>query len=298
MFKKLYSPHRKNIFPTLSTIGFAVQYFPCYINTGKNITHGHDILEANYIIKGTGFQVIGKEEKKCSAGSLGIVHYGQEHCLFTDANGVETINIYLDPAKHSLPTLNEDLSAIIGSLFPPAPLLGMPRGLVYFIDFRNPEPISSLLKYCCAEQEKRNSSYESVLESILKIFLINCAREAQSEGINTLVADHSRWGGMEKIRMKLENEFTENHTLAELADSVNISEGHLCRQFKLYTSLSPFEYLVKRRIQAAMQMLRNSDLKIMAIAFNAGFQDLGYFNKKFKQLCGCSPREYRKRFQK
>jgi len=69
----------------------------------------------------------------------------------------------------------------------------------------------------------------------------------------------------------------------------------LCRRFKDYTGLTPFAYLAQRRIRAAMQELSNSSDKILTIALNSGFNDIGHFNRKFRELADCSPRQYRQR---
>ncbi|MEI8342045.1 MAG: helix-turn-helix transcriptional regulator [Verrucomicrobiota bacterium] len=56
---------------------------------------------------------------------------------------------------------------------------------------------------------------------------------------------------------------------------------------------SVFDYLIERRIQAAMMRLRGGDEKILAVAMDCGFNDLSYFNRKFKQLVGILPTQYR-----
>ena len=282
---------------SLKSIGFAVQYFPNHINTANRITHGHDVLEANFIIRGTAIQRIADQERYCSPGTLGIIHYGQEHCLATDKTGIAVINIYMDPAHHALPSLPEELSAMAGSLFPPAAFAGMPPGLVSFLHFADPRPLGSLLRYCCDEQESMNIGYETALESAWQLFLIACARQALAQGVETLVANRSRWIPFENLRLKLEREFAARHRLTDWATQLGMSEAHLCRRFKTYTGLSPFEYLARCRVRAAMQALRTSDRKIMDIALSVGFSDIGYFNRKFRQLADDSPHQYRQRFR-
>jgi AraC-like DNA-binding protein len=292
MAKKIYRL-RERSFASLKAIGFAIQHFKNYCNSGSAVTHGHDILELNFIVSGTAFHRIGEVERPCPPGALGIVHYGQEHSLATDENGIEVINLYLDPANHALPVLPAAFSNVVGTLFPPAVLPGMPVGLTSFLQFENHQPLVSLLLYGCAEQEAMRSGYEIAMESVLRIFLIACARQAMEQGVETMVADHSKWQAMERVRLKLESSFTGDHTLAELAAVADVSEQHLCRRFKEYTGLTPFSYLAQRRIRAAMQELRSSNDKILAVAFSSGFNDIGHFNRKFREFANCSPSQYR-----
>ncbi len=280
---------------TLSSIGFAVAHFPHYQHADDSGQHGHDILELNFIVAGTARHRIGDMQRECGPGSLGIIHYGQEHSLVTGETGADVINLYLDPANHPLPSLPPEFSSVVGALFPPAVLPGRPAGLCSFLHFSNHAQLADLLRYCCVEQEAMQPGYEVALESALRIFLIACARQALKEGIETVAANHSRWHLLEGLRLKLEQEFASSHRLADLAAEVGISEAHLCRRFKSYTGLSPFAYLAQCRIRAAMQELRNSDRKVLDIAFSVGFNDIGHFNRKFREFAQCSPREYRKR---
>ncbi|MHC4884967.1 MAG: helix-turn-helix transcriptional regulator [Planctomycetota bacterium] len=285
-------------YASLENMGFALQHFPRYENTPSRAVHGHDILEANLIVRGTARQVIGSEEHVCPPGSLGIVHYGQEHCLATDAEGVEVINLYLDPANHAFPFLPRGIAEVAGTLFPAAVFSGIPEGLVTFLQFDVPDVLTHLLLHGCEEQEAKRDGYEAVMESTLRLFLIACVRQVERSGLQTLTADRSRWHRLEPLRLRLEREYAVAHRLADLAEEAGMSEAHLCRRFKIYTGLSPFEYLAQCRVRAAMQELRGSNRKVMEIAMAVGFGDIGHFNRKFKAIVGSSPSAYRKRFLK
>jgi AraC-like DNA-binding protein len=278
---------------SLETIGFAVAHFPHYVNTGSHSTHGHDILEANFIVSGTARHIIGNTERLCPPGSLGIINYGQYHSLATDAAGVDVFNIYLDPARHAPPALPEPFATAAGSLFPPTRLLGTPRGLTSFLRFPDPAPLAQLLTYCCSELKSQALGYEQALEAVWRILLINCARQALADGVETLVADHSRWAALESVRLTLEREYDRPHRLGDLSVQADMSEAYLCRKFKAYTGLSLFAYLAQRRIDIAMQQLRNSNRKILDIAMDCGFNDIGHFNRKFRDIAGCTPSHYR-----
>jgi len=143
------------------------------------------------------------------------------------------------------------------------------------------------------EQQPMEPGYEAILESGLRIFLIACARQAIADGFDTIAADASRWRLLEGVRLKLDREFADSHQLSDLAMEAGISKAHFCRRFKCYTGLTPFAYLAQCRFRAAMQELRNSDRKVLDIAFSVGFNDIGHFNRKFREFLRCSPRDYR-----
>jgi len=82
--------------------------------------------------------------------------------------------------------------------------------------------------------------------------------------------------------------------LRELAEQVNMSEGHFCRFFKSLTQKSPIDYINRYRTQQACRLLRSSNRKIVDISLEVGFDSLSYFISVFKHHHGCTPSQYRK----
>ncbi|MDB5053509.1 MAG: AraC family transcriptional regulator, partial [Bacilli bacterium] len=79
----------------------------------------------------------------------------------------------------------------------------------------------------------------------------------------------------------------------ELAALLSISEGHFCRFFKSLLKQTPIEYINSVRINHAIKLLHNPDLKIIDIALDVGFDNLSYFIKTFKRYKKCTPSEFR-----
>jgi AraC-like DNA-binding protein len=72
-----------------------------------------------------------------------------------------------------------------------------------------------------------------------------------------------------------------------------MSAGHLSRQFKLAYGESPYAYLMTRRIERAMALLRRGDLSVTEVCFTVGCASLGTFSTRFTELVGMSPSAYR-----
>ena len=83
-------------------------------------------------------------------------------------------------------------------------------------------------------------------------------------------------------------------TIADLAKATKLSRSLFIKKFKQICGLPPLEYITVKRIEAAEQMLLNTNLSIMDIAFKCGFYDSSHFSKKFISKNGISPSEYRK----
>ena len=73
-----------------------------------------------------------------------------------------------------------------------------------------------------------------------------------------------------------------------------MSAGHLSREFRLAYGESPYSYLMTRRIERAMALLRRGDLSVTEVCFAVGCSSLGTFSTRFTELVGVPPSAYRR----
>ena len=99
---------------------------------------------------------------------------------------------------------------------------------------------------------------------------------------------------VQSIKDFLTENYKENHTRDSLSELVKISPDHLSRMFKQETGKRIADFINDIRIKKASKLLRESDDKVITIAYEVGFSSLRTFNKVFPQIMGCSPSEYRK----
>lgn len=92
----------------------------------------------------------------------------------------------------------------------------------------------------------------------------------------------------------IRSNYQKQMTIEELASLSHMSSGHFCRLFKRCTFKTPVQYINSVRLSAAMDLLLESDRKVLDIAFDTGFNSLSYFIGVFKQGLGCTPTEFRR----
>lgn len=92
----------------------------------------------------------------------------------------------------------------------------------------------------------------------------------------------------------IEENFSEKISVSDLEEKLHYSESMLNKKFKEYTSITFNDYLNRYRIKYAMNLLKNSDLMIIDIAYLSGFSNQKYFSKVFKKIIGITPTEYQK----
>lgn len=98
---------------------------------------------------------------------------------------------------------------------------------------------------------------------------------------------------LRRVRDRIDREYAQPLDVEELARGAFMSAGHLSRQFKLAFGESPYSYLMTRRIERAMALLRRGGLNVTQICFEVGFSSLGTFSTRFTELVGVPPSVYR-----
>lgn len=98
---------------------------------------------------------------------------------------------------------------------------------------------------------------------------------------------------LRRVRDRMDRDYTQPLDVEALAAGVHMSAGHLSRQFKAAYGESPYSYLMTRRIERAMMLLRRGDLTVTEVCFAVGCSSLGTFSTRFSELVGVPPSTYR-----
>jgi AraC-like DNA-binding protein len=111
----------------------------------------------------------------------------------------------------------------------------------------------------------------------------------------TAAAQHlSDLARLRRVRDRIDREYAQPLDVEALARGVNMSAGHLSREFKFAYGESPYGYLMTRRIERAMALLRRGDLSVTEVCFTVGCSSLGTFSTRFTELVGVPPSVYRR----
>jgi AraC-like DNA-binding protein len=111
----------------------------------------------------------------------------------------------------------------------------------------------------------------------------------------SFAAEHLRDLAMlRRVRDRIDREYAQPLDVEALARGVHVSAGHLSRQFRLAYGESPYSYLMTRRIERAMALLRRGDLSVTEVCFAVGCASLGTFSTRFTELVGVPPSTYRR----
>ncbi|WP_125775918.1 helix-turn-helix transcriptional regulator [Antribacter gilvus] len=99
---------------------------------------------------------------------------------------------------------------------------------------------------------------------------------------------------LRRVRDRIDREYAQPLDVEALARDIHVSAGHLSRQFKAAYGESPYSYLMTRRIERAMTLLRRGDLSVTDVCFEVGCSSLGTFSTRFTELVGIPPSTYKR----
>ncbi|MFO7544497.1 MAG: helix-turn-helix transcriptional regulator [Trueperaceae bacterium] len=99
---------------------------------------------------------------------------------------------------------------------------------------------------------------------------------------------------LRRVRDRIDREYDRPLDVEALARGVNMSAGYLSRQFRAAYGESPYAYLMTRRIERAMALLRRGDISVTEVCFAVGCSSLGTFSSRFTELVGVPPNVYRR----
>ena len=98
---------------------------------------------------------------------------------------------------------------------------------------------------------------------------------------------------LRRVRDRMDREYAQPLDVEALARDAHMSAGHFSREFRQAYGESPYSYLMTRRIERAMALLRRGDLSVTEVCFAVGCSSLGTFSTRFTELVGVPPSVYR-----
>jgi AraC family transcriptional regulator len=144
------------------------------------------------------------------------------------------------------------------------------------------------------ESESDQPAGRLYVESLANVLAVHLFRHYTRGGVKEEAAS----GGLSGKRLRRTMEFIRENlardlNLSEIATSAGMSPFHFARAFKQSTGMTPHQHLTKTRIERAKQLLGQSDLPIVEVCSQVGFQSQSHFTTVFRRLTGLTPRTYR-----
>ena len=135
---------------------------------------------------------------------------------------------------------------------------------------------------------------ELAVRSLLTGFLLLAGRSGEAAPASIVEETETR-DGVSRAIVYMEQHFARRIELARLAECARLSPTYFCSSFHAATGMTPWEYLIRLRLEKAKQLLRNSDFTVSEIAQRTGFCDASYLTRLFRRHEKMTPRRYAER---
>jgi len=236
--------------------------------------HMHRQIECIYVREGEQVAVID--------GEFMILHAGD-------------LCVCLPQVMHGYPSISASQSCYDMAIFYPeqvAAFSASVAGKKFFPCVLHDSQLDDDMRYCISRIFDENTSMSNI--SLSGWFTVLLEGFAQKVDKTELLMDSSI-GITQEVLIYINEHIQEHLSLSVLAKSINISEGHLSRLFNRQMKQSIPEYISALRVSHARVLLRDRRLTMSQVSARSGFESQRSFNRAFKEVCGYTPAEYRKR---
>lgn len=265
---------------------FQEEEFPVRVNISVGVTgpscgtYYHPELEFQLIRRGSGDYFIRDTAYAWQENAVFIIHKNEIHsCIPADPNA---------PAKRFCLMLS---SRLVQRRSLPAEILRKLNDThCVILSDRQAAMGEFLLTSIAEELEKCRPSWKEVVISHVETFLTLLYRALDEESPVTRVQEPV----IQEVINYLDKSFHENVSLGDVSNQFGLSPYTLSRKFKRYVGLGFREYLIHRRIVEAQKLLEETDMKILTIGLNVGFESISSFYHDFQAMTGLSPAAYRR----
>jgi AraC-like DNA-binding protein len=266
------------------------KHTPSHPHDLTEIEHSHDFCELAIVTHGSAMHMLEGNAFPVTAGDVFLLQGRQRH-YFYERQNLDLINIMYDPEKIALP--ENELRRMPGycAMFMLEPTFRLQHRFASRLHLKRVQlaHVERLVEEMEHECGGIKAGHEVALRAKLlelMVYLSRAYTSTDSTEAHALLRVGNVIGALEK-------DFAKAWTLDDLLKIAHMSRSNLMRVFRKATGQPPIEYLVRLRIQRAMELLRGTDRAVTEIALEVGFNDSNYFTRSFRKATGQSPRQYR-----
>lgn len=249
--------------------------------------HWHDELEIFVLLSG---------QVEVATGDVSCIINAGEGC-FINGGVLHTFRTLSQEECHYRSFVFESsiVAGAPGSIFDTRymkPFVEKGRSLVHMKRVEGTEPFSQEFDRCFDACAGEDYAYEFVIRESLARMILCIARNMKAPEVSDM--PH-----LAEVRIKdmlgwIDRNLKDEITVSGIAGSANVCVRECQRIFSQYVNYRPMEYVQRRRITLAAELLRTTHRQVTDIALECGFSSVSYFIKQFKGVVGCTPAAYRK----
>lgn len=260
-------------------------------------THSHEFIEFVYVADGTGKHLYQGQSYSISIGDVFVIEPGKKHGY--QASGSKSLlvyNIIFQPTvfRNEIKALSKFHSFV--NFFYVEPFLRETKNFEYRLTLNANERMEMifLLDRLVKDYKEKGLGYHLLIKTRMIemfIFLSRCYDARMHNPMQEIDVSESElfW----QIAEFIERNYNRPLSLQQISQFCGMSQSAFTAKFKQYFGKPFVTYRNELRINAAKDLLKNTDEKILSISQKTGFQDLSFFHKVFKHFVGITPGKFR-----
>ncbi len=254
--------------------------------------HTHDFIEIVYILSGHSIQTVNGTDYDTRHGDMLFLNYGTTHA-YTPQESVSYINVCFSPETvgEAIVTPQNAFSILSLTAFNEMRSNSSEERIRFSGKAR--AEIEEILFAMLREYETRDTAWNSVIEHYLCILFAKMLRQIKRD-LPTVSQD----GIWQELSEYIDANLDTPLSLSALAGKCFYNPSYFSRVFKEKFGVSLLEYINRRRIDSALELLLDSALSVDEISARCGFADRRAFSNSFSKHIGCTPSAYRRRVKK
>jgi AraC-like DNA-binding protein len=244
--------------------------------------HTHTQIELGFMVRGEGEYVLEGSHFDVQAGDLFLVRPNEQHCVPTiTGDELVSFNIHLSPLY---------VWRVLSDYIEAGRLNCLVRSdIAVSARIRGDREATALIERIRAAFVEDD---RFALRLLIPLLLCEVVKGLPSvEGVS---GSSMHLNDVRTAIRYIEENLSSYMTLDDIARAGNMSKSHLNERFRAVTGMTPYEYLLVSRVERAVELLRATDMTVLAVSEACGFTNLANFNKAFKKRTGLTPQGYRK----
>ncbi len=254
--------------------------------------HTHSFDELVLVIGGSAIHIVDDQEYPIIRGNVFVISGKQKHG-YINTNHLKLVNIIYQ--RDFFKTLKIKYTNLSGfnTLFVHEPFYRKNHQFKskLHLNSQQLQEIMKHLNYMLFQQENRWAGTSAIKKCVFELIIINICKyfsEITSPKPKAFL----------KISLAIdyiEQNFSKSISNEFLANLTGMAYSSFRYSFKKITGLAPIDYLIKLRIEKAVEIMgKNNNIRVTDVAFNTGFDNSSYFTKQFRKIVGVSPFTYLK----
>lgn len=253
--------------------------------------HTHDFTELVIVLLGNAIHVVDGQEYTLKAGDVFVINTNSAHG-YKRAYNMKLCNIMFDFGK--LVDSNNELKQLPGfqSLFILEPFFRKEHKFESKLELNTASLnfVKELVDLLSREYLQEESGFKPVINTYFFTLIAYLSRQISSSKNKAT----GKLAHIADAMVYIESNFLNPLSIKSIASIAYFSTRQFDRIFKNTYSISPKEYIIKLRLEYAIKLMHNTNLKLSQIAMESGFSNISFFSRQFKAKFGVSPKEYKK----